>query len=149
MGLNQFSGLLIANIFATSTATNAMKDTSAALHTVSANTSTSLVTLVAGSGVTAPTFGDFVIDTAISGSSGSISATVNNTITNNVTNGTFTITGTFTNILGVNTTYGNIGIYVTAGGNIYMLAHDQTNGGTGYVVSPAGTVAVTYTVTVS
>jgi hypothetical protein len=151
MGLANFSGFIIANIFDTATAGSGvqMTDTSNATHVVSANTATGTIDLGAGSGTTAPTFIDYNIQTQLASTSGLIAATVSNVITNNTTNGTFTITGTFTNSTGSNATYGNIGILVTAGGNVYLVAHDQTNGATGYVVSPLGTVAVTYTVTVS
>ena len=149
MGINQFAVLLITNIFATASATNAAIDVTGTTHTISANTATSAIVLAAGSGLTAPVFGDNAIQSQLASTSGSISATVNNTITNLTSSGTFTITGTFTNSIGTPQTYGNIGIEVTAGGNTYLVSHDQTNGGTGYLVSPSGTVAVTYTVTVS
>jgi len=149
MGLYAFAATLIANAFATNNTATSVPDITNTNRSFNANSAVSAILIVAGSGVTTPTFGDYQIQTQIASSSGSISATVNPTITNNTTNGTFTITGTFTNSTGSNATYGNIGIYATANTFSFMFAHDLTNGATGYVVSPAGTVAVTYTVTIS
>lgn len=151
MGIRAFSALLIANVFNAAT-TSDIKDTSNATHTISANTATSAVGIRAGSGVTTPVFSNYVIETPLTNSpagTGLIAATVNNTITDNSTNGTFTITGTLTNGTAGNLTYGNIGIEVTAATFVYLVSHDQTNGASGYVVSASGTVAVTYTITVS
>lgn len=149
MGLYAFAAALIANVFDTANTASSVPDTSNTSRSWAANSAMSALSLVAGSGVTTPAFGDYVIDTAIAGGSGTATPTVGATITNLTTSGTFLITGTFTNSSGSNKTYGNIGIYVTANTFVFMLAHDLTNGGSGYVVSNLGTVAATYTVTVS
>lgn len=154
MGTRGFSAFLIASVFATATTAD-IKDTSNTSRTVTANAVTSAIKLMAGDGTTAPVFSNYQIQD--SGAAGSpvlagdapIAATVNNTITDNSSNGTFTITGTFTNTSGANETYGNIGISLVALTWTFMVAHDRTNGASGYVVSAAGTVAVTYTITVS
>ena len=154
MGLRGFSAMLIANVFKTATTAD-IKDTSNVSQTITANSAVTTCQLVAGAGVTAPVFSNYdVQSTGIAGDptfdgNSPITATVNNTITDNSSNGTFTITGTFTNNYAGNETYGNIGIYITNSVSTFMMAHDQTNGGSGYVVSHLGTVAVTYTITVS
>jgi hypothetical protein len=150
IGLHNFAVYLITNIFDAASAANSGKDTSAGLHTVSANTATTSVHLGGGAGLTAVTFIDFNIETENTGGSDSpIVATVNNTITDGGVSGTFTITGTFTNNSGGNETWGNIGITITNAVGTFLVAHDRTNGAVGYLVSPLGTVAVTYTITVS
>lgn len=149
MGLYAFAAALIANVFDTANTATSVPDTGDTSRSWAANSATSALQLVAGSGVTAPSFGDYQVQTQLATTSGTAAAVVGTTITNNGTNGTFTITGTFTNGTGSNATYGNIGIYLTANAFVFMVAHDQTNGGSGYVVSATGTVAVTYTVTVS
>jgi len=148
LGTINFLNFVICNIFDTATATNATKDTAAGLHTQSANTAMSSTNLHLGAGVTTVNVGDYAIE-AGTNDWGTIAATVNTTVTNNGTNCTSTITGTFSNGAVVNETAGNVGIEVTAGGVKFLMAHDNINGGTGYVVSPSGTVAVTYTITVS
>ena len=68
-------------------------------------------------------------------------ATVNTTLSSN----TFTITATITNGGTANITYKEVGLANTIATFQFLLAHDQVNGGTGYVVSASGTLAVTYT----
>lgn len=159
MGLRGFSAMVIANIFNHVTTAD-IKDTSNTSQTIAANTATTSVNLVAGDGVTAVQYTDYQIqgtggatDPTFNGDS-PIVASVNNTITplpggGPYTSGIFTITGTFTNSSLGNETYGNIGITITNATSTFIMAHDRTNGATGYPVSPSGTVAVTYTVTVS
>ena len=149
MGLYAFAASLIANVFNQSNTATSVPDTGNTSRSWAANSAVSALSLVAGSGVTGPTFPDYVIDTAIAGGSGTATPTVGTTITSLGSSGTFLITGTFTNSSGSNKTYGNVGIYVTANTYVFMLAHDQTNGASGYVVSNSGTVALTYTITVS
>jgi hypothetical protein len=159
MGLRGFSAMLLANVFNKVTTAD-IKDTSNTSQTINPNTATTSVHLVAGDGLTAVQYTNYQIEGTggaadpTFNSDSPINATVNNTITplpggGPYTSGTFTITGTFTNSSLGNETYGNIGITITNATSTFMMAHDRTNGGTGYPVSPSGTVAVTYTVTVS
>lgn len=151
MGLYAFAAALIANAFGTSNTASSVPDITDTSRSFAANDAITAVKIVAGSGTTTPAFGDYAVESQLATTSGSITATVNVTITNNTTNGTFTITGTFTNSTGSNATYGNIGIYAveTNGPHTFMYAHDLTNGSSGYVVSPSGTVAVSYVITIS
>jgi hypothetical protein len=152
MGLYAFAAALIANVFDTNNTATSVPDTGGTSRSWAANSATSSINIRAGSGTTTPTFGDHVIQTPLTNSpagTGLISATTGTAITNNTTNGTFVITGTFTNGTVGNLTYAEIGIEATANTFIFLLSHDLTNGATGYIVSPSGTVAVTYTVTIS
>ena len=135
---------MLANIFDTSPGTNAMKDTSGNTHTVSANSATGTVQVVAGSSNTAPTAADYALNTPVAGSSGYVAATCT------YATGSLTITGNITNSSGGNLNYGEIGVVVTVATYIYLLTHDyanQTSPYTAYLVSNGGTLACTITLT--
>lgn len=155
MSLKQFCAILMPNIFNTALVINQAYDTSGSSHTISANSATSALQIVAGSGTTAPNAStDVAIQTQLAGADGAVTPTHVGTASADGTlnstgasSTTFLVVGTMTNSTLGNETWGNIGLYITIGGNVYMLAHDQTNGATGYPVSAGGSVAVTYTVT--
>jgi hypothetical protein len=150
LGTTNFTGLTICNIFDTATASSGveMKDTSGSTHTaVGPNAATSAINLALGDGVSAVAPADYAIQTSYAW--GTVAASVGTAITVAGSTSYYTITGTFTNSSGSNQTAGNVGLEVTCGGNVYLVSHDNINSLTGYVVSPSGTVAVIYTVTVS
>lgn len=150
LGTENFLNFVIMNIFGTNSATDALTDITGATYTGSANDALGTINLHMGAGTTTVTVGDYQIQ-AGSYDWSTVSATVGNTITNNTSNCTSQITGTFTNSSGSNQTAGNIGIEATDANNtaVFLLAHDNINSNTGYIVSPSGTVAATYTITVS
>jgi hypothetical protein len=155
LSTKNFCGILMSSMFNTAIVTAQIYDTSNTTHTMAAGKVGSAIQIVAGSGVTAPNAGtDRVVETQLAGSDGAITptyvgtASANGTInTTTSSTTTFLIVGAMTNSTLGNETWGNIGIYGTFDSNIYLLAHDQTNGATGYVVSASGTVAVTYIIT--
>jgi hypothetical protein len=149
MSLKQFAGLVMANCFDFATTGTPVNTTANTAEDITANSAVSAVTIMAGSGTSAPNAAtDYVIQSALPGTDGSVAASCTAAFTSSTASLTaFQLTCTMTNAQVTPETYGNIGIYITAGGHTYMLAHDQTNGATGYPVSPSGTVVVTYTIT--
>ena len=130
-GIAQF---IQANIYATA---ESIKDTGNASRAIGANTATSTVQIVAGTGTSGPTFADIALGTPTAGSSGYIAATVNA-----LAGSSFTLTGTITNTSGNTVNYSEIGITIVAGGWTFLLAHDVF---TALPVSQNGTLGVTYT----
>jgi hypothetical protein len=155
LSTKNFCAIIMSAMLHTAIVTAMVYDTSNATHTMAADKVGSAIQIVAGSGVTAPNAGtDRAIETQLAGADGAVTpthigtATADGTINSTSSSTTtFLIVGTMTNSTAGNETWGNIGIYGTFDSNIYLLAHDQTNGATGYVVSASGTVAVTYTIT--
>lgn len=155
LSTKNFCAILMSSMFNTAIVTAQIYDTSDMTHTMAAGKVGSAIQIVAGSGVTAPNAStDYVIQTQLAGADGAVTptyvgtASANGTInTSTSSTTTFLIVGTMTNSTAGNETWGNIGIYGTFDSNVYLLAHDQTNGGSGYVVSASGTVGVTYTIT--
>jgi hypothetical protein len=143
IAVEAFANWVQVNIL-NSTVSNPFKDTGGTNRSPSANTAVTAVNIRAGSGVSAPLFADFAIESPLAGGSGFNTATINA-----IGAGNFTVTSTITNSSGGNLTYGNVGIEITANAFVYLLTHDQTNAGVGYLVSNLGTVAVTYTITFS
>jgi len=139
----------MANCFDFATTGTPVNTTANTAEDITANSAVSAVTIMAGSGTSAPNAAtDYVIQSALPGTDGSVAASCTAAFTSSTASLTaFQLTCTMTNAQVTPETYGNIGIYITAGGHTYMLAHDQTNGATGYPVSPSGTVVVTYTIT--
>ena len=155
LSTKNFCGILMSSMFNTAIVTAQIYDTTNTTHTMAAGKVGTAIQIVAGSGVTAPNAStDYKIDTQLAGSDGAVTptyvgtASANGTInTSTSSTTTFLIVGTMTNSTLGNETWGNIGIYGTFDSNVYILAHDQTNGASGYVVSASGTVQVTYTIT--
>ena len=121
--------------------TGTIKDTGGTGRTVTAYSTVSAQQIVAGTGTTAATFADNVLQAQSASTSGYVSATMNA-----ISGSTFTITGTITNGSGSTINYAEIGLYVTMNTWIFMLAHDVF---TALPVSATGTLGVTYTATFS
>lgn len=124
-----------------------ISDVSNTGRSLTANDAATAPFIVAGTTATAPAFTDYALGDGTtntnykSNSSYAQAATVNTTLSSN----TFTITATITNGGTANITYKEVGLANTIATFQFLLAHDQVNGGTGYVVSASGTLAVTYT----
>lgn len=122
-----------------------MKDTSAAAHTLTGAVTAGTPQITFGTGVTAATFNDYVIQTAAYGTP-TVTATVGAVST---AAGTFTVTGTYTNSSASSVTISEIAMYVTtitgmAAESVFAYTHDEF---TGTVVSSGGTAAATLTFT--
>jgi len=151
MALKAFAQFILTNILATA---ETITDTSGSGQSVIANDAIKItagipqVWIYAGSDVaSAPAFTDYVLVSPISNvpaGTGIIIATIGAIASN-----TFTVTGMLTNGTAGNIVYGEVGIVIEEDANswLFLITRDQTNGASGYTVSPAGTVSVTYTVT--
>jgi hypothetical protein len=143
---SQYALLEMAGVFA---ASQTVRDTSNATHTVAAGFTTSAPKIVTGTGSTTPAVGDFAIQTPVTDTpagTGQIAATVG-TYVPGTTTGAFPITGTITNGSAADITYKEIGMTVIIATYVYLVLHDLVNGVTGYLVSIGGTMACTYTIT--
>jgi hypothetical protein len=125
------------------------KDTSATAHSQTAQVLAGTPTIEFGTGSTAATWSDYVIQTAAGGTN-PVTATVS-AITANSTNGTFTVTATWTNTTGSTVTISELALYVTttagmSSNSTFALTHDVF---TGQAVSATGTAAATLTFTFS
>lgn len=138
LGTIQLLGFIATNILDTA---ESIKDTGGTIRSITANSANSVINIVAGTGVTAPAVSDFNLQTQSAGSSGSISATVNAP-----SGSTFTVTGTITNSSGSTIAYSEVGIECTSATFVFLLSHDVF---TALNVSNGGTLAVTYTATIS
>lgn len=141
LGTTVLLGIFSANLLATAQTVN---DTTATGRSISANSAVSSPTIAAGTGSTAAAVGDTNLQAQSAGSSGSqaIASVV-------VSGATITITATITNGTAGTIAYDEVGIIVTIGGHTFLLAHDAPLTGGPYNVSVGGTLAVTYTGTVS
>jgi len=141
LGTTVLLGLLSANLL--DTGQNVL-DTTGTSRSVSANSAVSSPTIVAGTGSTAAAVSDTNLQSQSSGSSGSqaIASVV-------VSGATITISATITNGSAGTIAYDEVGIVVTVGGHTFLLAHDAPLTGGPFNVSVGGTLAVTYTGTVS
>lgn len=156
LGTTNFTNLTIMNIFDSASDTNALTDITNTTHTGTANSATSNINLHMGAGTTAVAPADYQIEVGAYDWS-TIAATVHNTVAIAGATSFYTITGTFTNSTLVNKTAGNVGLELDSnvdggGAATFLASHDNINGsggGGGYVISPAGTAAVTYTITVT
>jgi len=137
--------LIQTNILNTS---QTVTDVTNAARSISANSASTAIYVVAGLTGTAAAFADYALGDGTahtdykSNSSYAQSGTVNA-----ISGTTFTITATITNVSGGNLLYKEVGFSCTSATFQFLLAHDQVNGGTGYTVSNNGTLAVTYTLT--
>jgi hypothetical protein len=107
----------------------------------------SALTLASGTGATAASVTDYVIQTPVSpAGSGTCAGTLSAFPSESSgTSGSFTVTGTITNSSGSTITYSELGIEMTdAASHVYLLTHDVF---TGVPVSNTGTLAITYTIT--
>jgi hypothetical protein len=104
------------------------------------------LTIVGGTGTTAASVTDYVIQTAASttGTTSTVAATVNWATESSGTSGTFTVTGTFTNSSGSTINYSELCLYVTNAAHTFAITHDVF---TAVPVSNTGTLAITYTIT--
>lgn len=131
-----------ANLLATA---ESILDTGNTSRSISANTSTGTVRIVAGTGSTAAAVTDYALQTPTSGASGYVAATIN-AYSGSGTSGAFTVTGTITNTSGSTITYSEVGVTIVASTYTFLLTHDVF---TGLAVSNNGTLATTYTLTYS
>jgi hypothetical protein len=133
----------MAALLATQTTT--IKDTSGNTHTVAAGFTAGTVQIVAGTGTTAASVADYMLGTAVSGSSGYIGSPTIGSLTETGTSGSFTVAGIITNSSAALITYSELGVVVTIATYIYLILHDVTSSPY-WPVSVGGTLAVTYTV---
>ena len=138
----QFAQIVQNNIFDTAESVTDITNTARSLTVNSASTAP---TIVAGTGTTAAAVTDYVLQTPVSGSSGSIAATIN-AYSGSGTSGSFTITGTITNTSGATINYSEVGLEVTISTYVFLITHDVF---TALGVSNSGTLAITYTLTFS
>jgi hypothetical protein len=138
MTLKQFAQFVQANIL---NSAQTVTDTSNTARSVSANSASTAINIVAGTSTTAATFTDFKLGTQQGGSSGSQAATVNA-----ISGQSFTVTATITNTSGGSVNYAEVGIQNTAATFTFQLCHDVF---TAVTVSNNGTLAVTYTISFS
>jgi hypothetical protein len=138
----QFSDLVCANMLNT-TETTCVKDTGGTSRTVSANSATSTVQVVAGTDTTAAAVTDYKLNAQSGGGQGAQTATAN---TVNTSTGVFTVTA---NMAAPASTivYGEIGIYLTCATYVFCICRG-TAGGT-WSVDTSHYLAVTYTFTPS
>lgn len=134
----QFAQFVLANIFATTQ--TPVKDTSNTSRNIPANTAASAVTIVSGTNTTAATVTDVVMGTAAE----TVAAAMSAYTSTSSTGGTFTITGTVTATTA--RAYTEVGIDITAATFTFLLCHDTFSV---LNVSSSGTLAVTYTITLT
>lgn len=139
---------LLSNIFDTATTVPDVTNTN---RSISANTAATAPYIVAGTTGTAPAFTNYALGDGTTNtnyhSNGNYAEAA--TVTATLSSNTCTIAATITNASGSNITYKEVGMAITAGGNYFLVTHDQVNSGTGYVVSNSGTLSITYTGTFS
>src|SRR5271169_3162503 len=108
------------NLFKTN---ETMQDVTGASNPETANTAITAVNIHAGSGVTAPSFTDFQIETPLSNTGTTAFVTA---VMHAISGAAFTVTGTLTNSTGSTITYGNLGLEITLNSHTYLVTHDQT-----------------------
>jgi hypothetical protein len=136
LATKQFMQFIQANILVTAETITA-EDSSTASIGGATPTTTSAVTIEAGTTGTAAT----VLDVALGTSTETIAGVVN-AYSGSGSSGSFTVTGTVT--AGANRAYQEVGLRITAGGKNFLLCHDTFST---LNVSSGGTLAVTYTIT--
>jgi hypothetical protein len=134
--LQQFGQLVLNNIFNTAETVLDGGNTGQAL---SANSATSVVTICAGTGVTAAQHTDHTLQTETETIAGVMSS-----YTAGSSSGSFTITGTIT--AGALRAYTEVGVKLTSATFVFYMCHDVFSV---LNVSSGGTLAVTYTLTFS
>jgi hypothetical protein len=142
----QFAQFAILNIFNQLATLTVTDTTNTARSIVGTPATITALTIVGGTGATAASVTDYVIQTAASttGTSSTVAATVNWVVESSGVSGSFTITGTFTNTSGSTITYSELALYVTNAAHLFAITHDVF---TGVAVSNTGTLAITYTLT--
>lgn len=121
------------------------KDTTGTAHSQTAQVLAGTPTIAFGTGVTAATFADYVIQTQVASGS-PVAATVTA-----ISSNTFTVTATWTNGTGLTVSVSELAMYVTTTAGMsaeatFALTHDVF---TGQAVSNGGTAAATLTFTFS
>lgn len=149
-GINALAQLTQINILALSG--QSVKTVSNVSQAISVADVPSAPTVVAGTTGTAPAFTDYALgDGTTNTDYHTNSAYCQAGTVNAIASNHFTVTGTITNNSAGAITYKEIGQAVTvthsATAYYFLLAHDQVNAGTGYLVSINGTLAITYTYT--
>ena len=133
----QFAQLIQANILDTA---ETITDTGGTGRSVTANSAATVPTIAAGTTGTAAT----VSDTALGTETETQTTVTVNTYSGSGSSGTFTVTGTIT--AGSARAYQEVGLKVTVGGHVFLICHDTFST---LNVSSGGTLAVTYTLTLS
>jgi hypothetical protein len=142
LGTIQLLWLMMNNLL--DTAASAVPDTANVSRSLSVNSAATVPQIVAGTGTTAAAVSDYKLQTQATTTSGYVTA-----VTANPSGSTMVITGTITNTSGGTLAYDEVGIYITVATWVFMLAHDAPLTGGPFNVSNNGTLAVTYTATVS
>ena len=142
LATKQFAQIIQNNILDTA---ESVLDTSNTARALSVNSASTAPTIVAGTGTTAAAVTDYALTTPTSGSSGSVAATIN-AYSGSGTSGSFTVTGTITNTSGNTINYSEVGLEVTIATYTFLITHDVF---TAQGVSNNGTLAITYTITLS
>jgi hypothetical protein len=149
LATKQFAQLIQSNILGTA---ETITNTSGVGVAVSAFTTLANNLIIAGSGIAppaTPSVTDFYLAgpvTAGGGSSGQAPATVGTWGNTVPSSGVFQVTGTVTNNQGSNQPYSEVGIQVNRSVSPFdpfLLTHDNFSG---VIVSPSGTLAVTYNI---
>lgn len=136
LGTAQLAEFIQALILAT---TETITDTGGTGRSIANATATSAVTIAAGTGTNAAT----VTDTNMQTQTETVSGTVN-AYSGSGSSGSFTVTGTIT--AGANRAYAEVGLIITCSTHTFLLCHDSFSV---LNVSNGGTLAVTYTFTIS
>lgn len=136
LATQQFAQLIQLNILDTA---ESIKDTGGTSHSESVNTAATAPTIDAGTTGTAAT----VTDNALGTETETVAATIN-AYSGSGSSGSFTVTGTIT--AGANRAYQEVGLKVTVNTHVYLICHDTFST---LNVSSGGTLAVTYTITLS
>jgi hypothetical protein len=153
LGTLQLAQIMCANMLDT-TQTSAVKDITGTARTVSANSTISSVSVVAGTGSggessgnsTAASVTDYALGAIVSGSQGTQTATINSPSGwSSGTSGTFTITANMA-APSSSTTYYEVGIEITIGSYTFLIAHNVNT--SGWSVGTTQYLAVTFTQTI-
>lgn len=142
-GTVQLSQLLCANILG-ATQTTVVKDTGNTARTVSANSATSIIQMVAGTAGTTAAVTDYALTTQSSSTQGAQTATVSAV---NTTTDVFTVTANMAAPGSGTIVYKEVGIYLTCATFVFCIARDYYSAG--WSVDTTHYLVVTYTVTIS
>lgn len=136
LATKQFAQLVQLNILDTA---ETITDTTGTGNALTVNNAATAPTIAAGTGTTAATVTDHVLQTQTETVAGTINA-----YSGSGASGTFTVTGTIT--AGANRAYAEVGLLVTVGAKTYLICHDSFSV---LNVSTSGTLQVSYTLTFS
>lgn len=136
LATKQFAQLVQLNILDTA---ETVTDTTGTGNALTVNNAATAPTIAAGTGTTAATVTDHVLQTQTE----TVAATIN-AYSGSGSSGNFTVTGTIT--AGANRAYAEVGLLVTVNTKTYLICHDSFST---LNVSSSGTLSVTYTLSFS